>query len=120
MNESDTGKVVRYSYDPENPPGLNEEDKEQLAALDRMSDDDIDFSDIPKVTDFSGFRRVGNFPEVLKRRIAEAEARAELLQTEGVKLEADVLEFFKETGDASPDRINAVLREYVVSHRKSA
>jgi len=37
-----------------------------------------------------------------------------------VQLEADVLSFFKESGDVSEERINAVLREYADAHRKSA
>jgi len=35
---------------------LTEEQKRQLEALDKIPDDEIDFSDIPPITDWSGFR----------------------------------------------------------------
>ncbi len=35
---------------------LTEEQKRQLEALDKIPDDEIDFSDIPLITDWSGFR----------------------------------------------------------------
>ena len=35
---------------------LTEEQKRQLEALDKIPDDEIDFSDIPRITDWSGFR----------------------------------------------------------------
>ena len=35
---------------------LTEEQKRQLEALDNIPDDEIDFSDIPPITDWSGFR----------------------------------------------------------------
>ena len=35
---------------------LTEEQKRQLEALDKIPDDEIDFSDIPSITDWSGFR----------------------------------------------------------------
>jgi len=41
-------------------PKLTEELREELRVLAEMSDDDIDYSDIPQITDFSGFE-VGRF-----------------------------------------------------------
>ena len=38
-------------------PTEREEMKQRLIALMEMKDEDIDFSDIPEVTDFSRFRR---------------------------------------------------------------
>ena len=35
---------------------LTEEQKRQLEALDEIPDDQIDFSDIPPITDWSGFK----------------------------------------------------------------
>lgn len=51
--------IVAYEYDPSNPPPLTEEQKRELEDLAKMPDSDIDYSDIPPVTDFTGLRRVG-------------------------------------------------------------
>ncbi len=67
-----------------------------------MPNKDIDLTDIPLQGGNEGWTRPG-----LKR---DGE----------VVLEPDVLEFFKESGDASAQRINAALREYVQAHRKTA
>jgi uncharacterized protein (DUF4415 family) len=37
-----------------------------------------------------------------------------------LRLDADVLSFFKKTGKRYQSRINAALREYVKAHRRSA
>jgi hypothetical protein len=52
--------IVSYNFER---PSLSEEQKaelwerqkKQLQALDEIPDDDIDYSDIPEVTDFSGW-----------------------------------------------------------------
>jgi uncharacterized protein (DUF4415 family) len=101
MSEKNTGEV-RFVLDPNNLPRMSEE---RMAALRAMTDEDIDYSDTPPQTG-SPTRRVfgprfGNPQDV-------------------VALEPDVLQFFKETGDASSARVNAALREYAETHRKSA
>jgi hypothetical protein len=40
--------ITRYRPDPNNPPQLIKSD---LARLDRMTDEDIDYSDIPELGD---------------------------------------------------------------------
>jgi hypothetical protein len=45
------GKLVHYELDPANPPALTEEQIARLKALAVMPDEDIDFSDIPPLTD---------------------------------------------------------------------
>ena len=39
--------ITRYRPDPDNPPQL----KSDLARLDRMTDEDIDYSDLPELGD---------------------------------------------------------------------
>jgi hypothetical protein len=46
---------------------LTEEQKRELAPLANLSDEDIDLSEMPEVTDFTGFER-GPFSEILQRR----------------------------------------------------
>ena len=44
-------KIVRYKFDPENPPPLTEAQKAEIAALKARSEDDVDTSDIPELTE---------------------------------------------------------------------
>lgn len=82
-----------------------EEDK-AWRALRELRDEDIDLSDIPELT--SGWRRVSELiPPGNKEQIT-------------LRLDADVLQFFKSTGRRYQSRINAALREYMNSHRKTA
>ena len=78
----------------------------ELAALDAMSDEDIDYSDIPPVRDFSGFRR-GVFYRPEKQAVT-------------IRLDADVVAWFKSSEPKYQTAVNRVLRDYMLSHRKSA
>ena len=118
MNEKDTG-TVRFTLDPMNPPTMTPEEE---ARFDGLRDEDIDFSDIPPQAGKTGWVR-GGLKERIAQRIADNKAKAPELAVnteDTVRLQADVLSFFKESGDASEERINAVLREYVKTHKKSA
>ena len=46
------GNLVIYSVDPNNPPELTPEQKEELRVLSEMSPDEIDTSDIPEVREW--------------------------------------------------------------------
>jgi uncharacterized protein (DUF4415 family) len=102
MSEERTG-TVSFTLDPLNPPTLTAEQEARLRA---MSDDDIDLSDMPE-RDMSGWKRPG--------RVAE-----KALQEKILMLDPDVIDLFQQVEDASPAKMNAVLREYAVTHRKSA
>jgi uncharacterized protein (DUF4415 family) len=107
MSNTPTG-MVRFRYDPGNPPVHSAEEQAAWESLKDMPDEDIDFSDIPKITDFPGFRRVSDLvPEQNKQQIT-------------LRLDADLLAFFKSTGRRYQSRINAALREYMNSHRDVA
>jgi uncharacterized protein (DUF4415 family) len=82
----------------EPPPHLREE----LAVLAAMADSDIDTSDIPEVTDWSGAER-GRFYRPVKQLLS-------------VRLDSDLVAWFKASGAGYQTRINAALREYVESH----
>ena len=77
--------------------------EEQLAALAAMKDEDIDLSDIPEIRDFAGFER-GKFFRPLKNPVT-------------LRLDADVLEWFRRKYPKYQTAINAALREYVHAHR---
>ena len=64
-----------------------------------MSDDSIDFSDIPEVTDWSGAKR-GLFYRPVKRQMT-------------LRLDADLIEWFKQQGEGYQTRMNQALRDHV-------
>ena len=74
----------------------------ELAALEAMADTDIDTRDIPEVVDWSGAVR-GRFYRPVKQLLS-------------VRLDSDVVAWFKSAGEGYQTRINAALREYVKSH----
>ncbi len=71
----------------------------ELESLRRMKDEEIDFSDIPEVTDWSKAVR-GKFYRPLKQSLT-------------LRLDADVLAWFKAQGKGYQTRINATLREAI-------
>jgi uncharacterized protein (DUF4415 family) len=80
--------------------------RDELAAVEAMADANIDTSDIPEVTDWSRAVR-GRFYRPVKQLLS-------------VRLDSDVVAWFKSAGDGYQTRINAALREYVKSHSQGA
>jgi uncharacterized protein (DUF4415 family) len=76
----------------------------ELAALEAMRDEDIDTSDIPEVTDWRDAVR-GRFYRPVKKAIS-------------LRVDADVLAWFRSLGDKYQSRMNEALREYMRRHRK--
>jgi uncharacterized protein (DUF4415 family) len=104
MNEKNTG-IVRFRLDPKNPPKMTAQQKKRLLE---MMDEDIDYSDAPASPKDAVWTRPGALiPEGNKKQIT-------------VRLDADVLEFFKKTGTRYQSRINAALREYMRAHEKAS
>ena len=100
MSSLSTG-MVRYQLDPDNPPQITEEQKQALRDL---RDEDIDFSDIPLQTG-GGWRRVSE--------LVPAENKQQIT----LRLDADLIAFFRSTGRRYQSRINAALREYVTAQK---
>jgi uncharacterized protein (DUF4415 family) len=73
--------------------------KRDLKALAAMKDEDIDLSDIPEQLDWSGAKR-GMFYKPIKQQLT-------------LRLDADVVDWFKRQGEGYQTRINAVLRKHV-------
>ena len=81
---------------------MTDQQKAELAALAAMSDDEIDTSDIPEVTDWSNAKR-GVIYRLTKQRIT-------------LDLDAEVIAWFKSNAQTDIDcqtLINQVLREHV-------
>jgi uncharacterized protein (DUF4415 family) len=79
--------------------GLSEESRREIEALAAMAEEDIDTSDIPEVTDWSGAKR-GLFYRPVKQQLT-------------LRLDADVIDWFRREGTGYQSRMNAALREYV-------
>ena len=79
---------------------LPEESRRQLAALAAMAEEDIDTSDIPEVTDWTGAKR-GLFFRPVKQQLT-------------LRLDADVIDWFRRQGTGYQSRMNAALREHVI------
>ena len=99
--------TVKFKLDPKNTPQLTVEQRERLAALAAMPDSDIDYSDIHQQTGAVQWTRPG------------ALVPLENKQQVTLRLDPDVLSFFKGTGRRYQSRINAALREYMNAHRKA-
>ena len=75
--------------------------------VDAMTDDDIDFSDIPRTTPefwVNGIVRKGLKPVVRKDQLT-------------LRIDQDVIEFFKKEGRGYQTRINQLLRAYMEAHK---
>jgi uncharacterized protein (DUF4415 family) len=81
--------------------------QEELRALGRIRDEDVDTSDIPELTDEQwekSKRYIGLHYRPMKRAVT-------------IRLDADLLAWFKAKGSGYQTAINRVLREYFASHR---
>ena len=82
-----------------------------LKRLRGMRDEDIDFSDLPEVPPemfARGIIRRGLKPVTRKRQLT-------------LRMDSDVIEWFKEQGRGYQTKINSLLRAYMEEHlRKSA
>jgi uncharacterized protein (DUF4415 family) len=103
MNAKTTGPV-KFSLDPKRPPGLTKTARTRLNAI---SGKDLDFSEIP-ATHGVPWKRPGLLiPEENKRHIT-------------LRVDADVLTFFKKTGRRYQTRMNEVLRSYMSAHQQAS
>jgi uncharacterized protein (DUF4415 family) len=102
MRDKNTG-TVKYRLDPKWPVKLRQKQK---SLLQRMSDEEIDYSDIPSQKGMTWTRPSALVPTENKQQIT-------------LRLDADVLKFFKKTGKRYQSRINAALREYVTAQKKA-
>lgn len=103
MKPSPTGNIVRYTLDPDRPEPLG---AEQIAELNALKGRTIDFSDIPPQVD-DGQWRPGGFAQLQNK------------QQVTLRIDKDVLDFFRSSGQRYQTRINHVLREYMNTHMPS-
>ncbi len=102
MNEKRTG-TVKFRLDEKNPPKLVPQQKSRLRAI---QDKALDYSDLESQAGVVWTRPGTLIPVGNKQQLT-------------VRLDADVLQFFKSTGKRYQSRINAALREYMNAHKKA-
>lgn len=101
-------KIVRHSsaqLDTMRQAGKSRTDWARVKA---MKDSEIDFSDSPELTP-EAFARA-----VVRKGLTPVMAKAQLT----LRLDADVLDWFRAQGRGYQTRINALLRAYRDAHRK--
>jgi uncharacterized protein (DUF4415 family) len=77
--------------------------EEQIEALKHIKDEEIDFSDIPEILDWTGSTR-GKLYRPIKTPVT-------------LRLDADVLAWFKHRHPKYQTAINSALRQYVHAQR---
>lgn len=92
-------KTVKYEVDLANLPPLSDEQKAELKALAAMPDSQIDYSDIPPMTD--------DFWKTAVRNPIYKPTK----QATTVRVDSDVLLWLKGQGKGYQTRINAILRD---------
>lgn len=90
-------------------PKMTAEMRRQLAALEAMSDDQIDLSDIPEMTEEEWNR--GPTYVGLHYRPGKTSVT--------IRLDTDIVKWFKAQGKGWQTKMNWVLRLYFASHRKT-
>jgi uncharacterized protein (DUF4415 family) len=88
------------SYTTETLPPINQEN---LAQVDAVKDEDIDYSDIPEFKDFSGFHPWQDRKLFKPIKVAVT-----------CKLDADIVAWLKQGGKGYQTRLNAILRQAMV------
>ena len=85
--------TVHYRLNPDNPPPLTRKQRVALEALDRLPDSEIDLSDIPEHTTFY-------------RPVKKATT---------IRIDVDVLAWLKTYGKGYQTKINAILRQEMLT-----
>lgn len=75
-----------------------------------MADEDIDTSDIPELSP-EHFARA-----IVRQGLESVASKAQLT----IRVDREVLEWFRQQGSGYQTRINALMRAYMEAHKKSA
>jgi uncharacterized protein (DUF4415 family) len=97
------GNTVKRTLDLAKKPMLTAEQKARLDAVAAMPDEQIDYKDAPYLPNAVWMKAAAKLPSA-KQQIT-------------LRIDAEVLEFFRHTGARYQSRINAVLHAYVKAHK---
>jgi uncharacterized protein (DUF4415 family) len=96
--------IVRYTVDT--LPPLTDEERAKLRELAAKPDSEIDFSDIPELTE-----------EQMAKFVRRNQLYKPVKQATTVRLDADVLLWLKSQGKGYQTRLNSILREAMLKDR---
>jgi uncharacterized protein (DUF4415 family) len=91
-----------------NKKSISRKSETDLKRIDAMKDEDIDLSDIPEVT-AEMFARA-----VLRRNFKPIPRKKQLT----LRIDSDVVEWYKKQGRGYQTRINSLLRAYMKEHQR--
>ncbi|PIX05069.1 MAG: cytoplasmic protein [Gallionellales bacterium CG_4_8_14_3_um_filter_54_18] len=91
-------KTVKFTLDAANPPPLTKAQQAEMKALASMAEKEIDFTDIPELTDAFWKNAVQN-PYYRPTKTSTT-----------VRVDSDVLAWLKSQGKGYQTRINEILR----------
>jgi uncharacterized protein (DUF4415 family) len=97
--------TVKLTLDTENLPPLTEQQRAELDEIAAKPDESIDYSDAPMLNE--AFWQVVGLPST--------EQKTQIT----LRIDSDVVEYFKHTGKRYQTKINAVLRAYVEAHKNA-
>lgn len=109
LKRSETNmSMVRYSRKELNEKFGEKQDAEiqRLLAKGTVPDDQLDLSDIPEITDWSNAVRQNQFYRPVKQQTS-------------IRLDADVLAWFKAQGKGYQTRMNEILRDAMLKELKN-
>jgi len=84
---------------------VTKQQAEELRQLAEQPEEIVDTSDIPEIEDWGEAHR-GRFYRPIKQQVT-------------LRIDADLLAWFRSQGGKYQSRINAALREYMDAHRKT-
>lgn len=99
-------KIVRYTSEELEKKRRRGESKTDWERVRKMKDEEIDYTDSPELDD-SFFERAVLAMPVPKKSIT-------------IRIESEVLEWFRSKGPRYQTRINAVLKAYVQARKKAS
>ena len=100
--------IVTVKLDPAKPRPLTRKQRAEIAALAKMRDREIDYSDIARI------------PPALLERAVRAGLYRPVKRQLSVRIDADVLAWLKSHGKGYHSRLNAILRSVMMEELKSS
>lgn len=98
------GKIVSITDKEAKKYFKSQKHNDAVKKIKNIKDDDIDFSDIPEITD-----------EFIKKEKKNQQIKKDRIF---IKLDHDVLDFFKNNGKNIEIFINSALRDYIENNKK--
>lgn len=86
---------------------ISKKSQTDFTRLDKMKDEDIDFSDAPEIT-----------PEMFAKAIVRRGLKPRTKTQLTLRVDSDVLELYKKQGRGYQTKINMLLRAYMQEHQR--